>query len=60
LKYDRPSPITAKDLTSIARRVVQACHDNPGIWAGSTIMAFREVGLPETRAGLKDLLDSTA
>src|SRR5262245_16001962 len=63
LKYVRPSPITAKDLTSITRRVVQACCDNPRIWeprAGNTAMAFREVGLPETRTGLKDLLDSTA
>jgi hypothetical protein len=58
LKYIRPSPITAKDLTSIARRVVQACYDNRGIWAGNTITALREVGLPETQAGLKDLLDS--
>jgi hypothetical protein len=58
-----PSPITARDITSIARRVLQACYDNPGIWeprTGNTALAFRDVGLPERRAGLRVLLDDTA
>jgi hypothetical protein len=63
LKYVRPLPITPKDLNGIARRVVQACCDNPSIWeppVGNTSLAFRDAGLPETRVGLKDLLGSTA
>jgi len=49
------------DLTGVARRVVQACYDNPSIWEpliGDTILLFRNVGLPDTRAGLKALLDA--
>jgi len=58
-----PSPITAGDMTAIARRVLQACYENPRIWeprTGNTALAFRRVGLPERRAGLKVLLDDTA
>jgi hypothetical protein len=53
-------PITPKDLTGIARRVLEACYDNPSIWEpniANTVTAFRSVGLPERRAGLKVLLD---
>jgi hypothetical protein len=59
LEYVRPPPITPKDLAGVARQVVQACYDNPSIWeppVGNTSLAFRDVGLPETRVGLKDLL----
>jgi hypothetical protein len=55
-----PPPIAPKDLTGVSRRVLQACYDNPRIWQpsiGNTALAFCNVGLPETRAGLKDLLD---
>jgi len=55
-----PSPITAVDMTGIARRVLQACYDNPRIWeprTRNTALAFRRVGLPERRADLKVLLD---
>ena len=58
-----PSPITAVDMTGIARRVVQACYENPRIWeprTGNTALAFRRVGLPDRRADLKVLLDDTA
>jgi hypothetical protein len=61
LEWVRAPPVTPKDLSDIARRVVQACYDNPSIrepldW--DTQRIFRDVGLSETRAGLKDLLDS--
>lgn len=58
-----PPPVTPKDLAGVGRRVVQACYDNPSIWEpliGNTTMAFRHFGLPETRTGLKDLLDAPA
>jgi hypothetical protein len=61
-EYAKPPPVTPKDLRGIAHHVVQACYDNLGIWEppiGNTSLAFRSVGLPETRAGLKDLLDRT-
>jgi hypothetical protein len=62
LEYVRPPSITPKDLTVIARRVLQACYDNPSIWEpaiGNTSLTFSDVGLPETRAGLKALLDGS-
>jgi hypothetical protein len=61
LKWVRAPPITPKDLSDIARRVVQACYDNPSIWeppVGNTDWTFSNVGLPKTRVGLKELLDS--
>jgi hypothetical protein len=61
-KYVGPPPVTPKELTTVARRVVQACYDNPAIWeppVGNTTLAFRHVGLPDTRDGLRRLLDET-
>ena len=58
-EYLRPPPVMPKDVVGMARRVVQACYDNPSIWIppiGNTNSTFRDVGLPETRAGLKNLL----
>jgi hypothetical protein len=63
LKWGRAPPVTPKDMNDVARRVVQACYDNPSIWeppVGNTSLTFRDVGLPGTRAGLKNLLDATS
>jgi hypothetical protein len=63
LRWVRAAPVTPNDLSDIGRRVVQACYDNPSIWeppVGNTDWTFSDVGLPETRAGLKNLLDGTA
>jgi hypothetical protein len=58
--FVRAPAMTPKDLSDIARRVVQACYDNPSVWEpadSDTNRTFRDIGLPQTRAGLKDLLD---
>jgi hypothetical protein len=58
-----PPPVVPSDLIGVARRVVQACYDNPAIWdrpVGNTILAFRDAELPETRCGLGELLDRPA
>jgi len=59
-EYVGPPPIASKDLDEMAHRVIRACYEKSSIWelpVGNTAMTFREVGLPETRAGLKVLLD---
>jgi hypothetical protein len=61
-EYVRAAPVTPKDLNDIARRVLQACCDNPSIWEppiGNMDLAFRDAGLPETRAGLRQLLNAS-
>jgi hypothetical protein len=62
IEYAGPPPMTPSDLTPVARRVLQTCYETPKIWeprVGNTSWAFRNVGLPETRDGLKDLLERT-
>jgi hypothetical protein len=58
-EFIQPPAITPAEIGGIARQVIQACYDNPAIWEpaiGNTNMVFRDVGLPETREGLKELL----
>jgi hypothetical protein len=61
IEHVSPPAVTPKDLDDIARRLLEACCDNPSIWepVGSTDIVFRDAGLPETRAGLRRLLDAT-